>query len=419
MKAKENSRKPKGKGLVPPPVENDATLFTGIGGFVPLGNGEKEQAKNEGYSYRTSTALIDNIISKKETTLFSEMENLPQGATPINASVTYQNTSGKRVNLSTRQLKIVLALAQVVDAYRKREDVADYIKKLPGKIEYGEHSNVRTPVIATIDINGFAKHIYGAKRIGTKQVDYIKKDLIDLSSMRQIFKVVDSKGTEHVFNTSAINVKIYQATSGTGERLCTLANVEVDDIFLYNLNTDGGYQLSPNTILSLWNRVGNNTDLFSTLLFLLLRVRGNKVKFANNKSKEKKKELLKEKVPVDEANKQVEEYKRSLLTYKEALPSILERLSGNAYYDTKRGKRYVKKVKLNTELKQATNDLKEMGVITDFYTTGATGGEEVCNFVLNDKWLQEEADRQRALLPPEEVKAMDEAIAEELKDDNE
>lgn len=394
-----------------PESKNTAIPYFGSS-FVTYGD-KQEEAKNEGYNYRTSTALIDNVIAKKEVTLFSEMENLPQGATPINASVTYQTSKGKKVTLSPRQLKIVLALAQTVDAFRNKDEVAKYIKNLPNKIEWGEGKDVPTPVRATIDLYGFAKHIYGASRIGTKQVDYVKKDLIDLSTMRQVFKVTDSKGVTHELNTSAIRAKVYQATSGTGERLCTLASVEVEDIFLYNLNTEGGYQLSPNTILSLWNETGVNTELFSMLLFLLLRVRGNKVKHANSLSSAKRKELLKLKKPIEEIKEQVEAYKRNLLTYSESTSSILERLSGEGYYQTKRGKRYIKYEKLNKELKQATDALIGMGIITDFHITGGTTGEEVCNFVLNDKWLQEQAERQKAILPPEEVKAIEEAIAKE------
>lgn len=420
MKAKEvKARKPKGEVKPPSTPLPSSTYARSRTSFLSYGEGEQEP-KNEGYNYRTSTALIDNVIAKKEVTLFSDMENLPQGATPINASITYQNAKGKKVTLSPRQLKIVLALAQIVDAYRNNEEVAKYIKNLPNKIEWGEGKNLPTPVRATIDLYGFAKHIYGASRIGTKQVDYIKKDLIDLSTMRQVFKVTDSKGVTHELNTSAIRAKVYQATSGTGERLCTLASVEVEDIFLYNLNTEGGYQLSPNTILSLWNETGVNTELFSMLLFLLLRVRGNKVKHANSLSMAKRKELLKLKKPIEEIDEEVEAYKRRLLTYSESIGSILERLSQNPYTRTqeKRGRVYtsLRKEKLTTDLQQATDALKGMGIITDFHITGGTTGEEVCNFVLNDKWLQEQAERQRALLPPEEVKAIEEAIAKEKGD---
>lgn len=413
MRVKEvKERKPKGKvGTTPTPVAS--SLYTSPT-FTTYGQ-DGQEAKNEGYNYRTSTALIDNIIAKKEVTLFSDMENLPQGATPTNASVTYQTPNGKKVDLTPRQLKIVLAIAQIVDAFRKQDEVTDYIKKLPNKIKWGEHKDLPTPVNATIDLNAFAKHIYGTSKIGAKNIEYVKKDLIELSTMRQVFKVTDANGVTHELNTSAIRAKIYQATSGTGERLCTLANVEVEDIFLYNLNTEGGYQLSPNTILYLWNEVGNNTELFSTLLFLLLRVRGNYVKQANRQSHAKRKELLKDKVPVEEATRQEEALKKKLLTYSEGIGSILERLSGNTYYQTKNGKRYVKKDKLYKELEQATKDLIRMGILSNFYITGG----DLCNFVLNDNWLQEQAQRQRALLSPDEAKAIDEAIANEQDESNE
>lgn len=82
----------------------------------------------------------------------------------------------------------------------------------------------------------------------------------------------------------------------------------------------------------------------------------------------------------------------------------------------KNGKKYLKKDKLRNDLQQATDSLKGMGIISDFYTSTSGGGDELCNFVINPNWLKEQEERQRAILQPEEIKAIDEAIAKEKEE---
>lgn len=59
------------------------------------------------------------------------METLPTGATPIDSKLDLVDKKGKRVNLSPRQLKIVLAFSQIVDSVKDSKVIADYIKGLP------------------------------------------------------------------------------------------------------------------------------------------------------------------------------------------------------------------------------------------------------------------------------------------------
>lgn len=418
MRVKENNKK-KGEAITPPPVETGKRvgLFTTATSFSSYKK-EQEEAKRQGYNFVTATALLDNVISKKEMTLFSESE-LPQGATPTDAKLDLVDKKGKSVNLSPRQLKIVLAFAQIVDSVKGSKEVADYIKGLPSKVEWSEDIG-KNPVTATIDVIKLAKHIYGATRIGSKQVDSIRDDLTALSNTSQEFRVKDSKGGTLILEAPLLTLgKRLRYETKDGVQRLNVVQITLEDIFLYNLNTTGGYQLSPNTILSLWNETGANSELFSMLLFLLLRVRGNYVKRTKDAIEAKKKELRKDKVPEDEVKKQVEALRRDRLTYSETTASILERLSGEGYIQTtkgKNGKRYLKKDKLRNDLQQATDSLKEMGIITDFYTNTSGGGEELCNFVLNANWLKEQEERQRAILPPDEVKAIDEALAKEVKE---
>lgn len=421
MREKEvKERKPKRKAKLVNsliPETTIITLPTMQSSFVTYG-GEQEEVKKQGYNFVTSTALLDNVIDKKELTLFSEMEALPQGATPIDTKLDLVNRKGKRVNLSPRQLKIVLAFSQIVDSVKDSKIIADYIKGLPSKVEWREEH--KSPVSATIDVIKLAKHIYGSSRIGSKQVDSIRDDLIILSETLQEFRVKDSKEGTLIMEAPLLTLgKRLKYVTKEGVQRLNVVQITLEDIFLYKLNTTGGYQLSPNTILSLWNECGVNSELFSMLLFLLIRVRGNFVKKAKDNSEAKKKELRKDKVPEEEIKKQVEAYKREALTYKETTYSLLQRLSGNTYThkQVKRGKVYTsfRKEKLKTDLKQATDALLKISIISDFYTSTSAGGEELCNFVLNENWLKEQEERQKALLPPEEIKAIDEAIGKEKK----
>ena len=76
MKAKENKIR-KRKGEVTTPVASSESLL--FAGRFARYEGEQEEEKKQGYNFVTATALLDNVIDKKELTLFSEMETLPTG----------------------------------------------------------------------------------------------------------------------------------------------------------------------------------------------------------------------------------------------------------------------------------------------------------------------------------------------------
>ena len=57
---------------------------------------------------------------------------------------------------------------------------------------------------------------------------------------------------------------------------------------------------------------------------------------------------------------------------------------------------------MNKDLKQAKDALLKMGIISDFYESTGSSGDRVCNFVINENWLQDQANRIKNLLPPSE-----------------
>jgi hypothetical protein len=359
--------------------------------------GELNKKPKKGYNFTTTTAMLENITSKKEPTLFPD--ELPQVPAPTDTQLDIVDKKGKRVYLSPRQNKLYYAFVEVVDSIKEQKKVADYIKALPDKVEWKEEH--KSPVSAIIDINKLAKKIYGKDRIGSKQVDYIRDDLITLSSTIQEFRVKDSKGGTHILRCPILNWREYEYINKDGEKTHNLFEVTFGDIFLYGLNWEGGYQIIPNNILSLWNKTGVNTELFVLLLNILVYVRGKHVAHSNKICRAKQKELRKEKVPEDSIKEQIGRLRRELLTYKESISSILGKLIGNTYYEIKKGKKYLKGIKLKNDLKQATDALKDMGIITQYKETTGADGSILCNFVLNDKWIEEQTEVQKKILSPD------------------
>lgn len=95
--------------------------------FVKYSTGANRIAESEhrGYSYKTATSLIENVIAKKEFSLFSEIETDGQLAV-TSASQEYVDRRGKRVNLTPIQMKLVTAF------YEKVKNLyVDYIQFRP------------------------------------------------------------------------------------------------------------------------------------------------------------------------------------------------------------------------------------------------------------------------------------------------
>ena len=146
------------------------------------------------------------------------------------------------------------------------------------------------------------------------------------------------------------------------------------------------------------------------LLFLLQNVRGHKIKQAKAAVAARRAELKKQKKDPEEIKAELKELKENLLTYKESVASLLERLGTDKYRVS--GK-YIHFPKLNKDLKQAAEALLKMGIISKYYESVGNTGGRVCNFVINDRWLINEARKIRALLPPDEAKDMEGAEEEE------
>lgn len=359
----------------------------------------KDDTKNStGFSYKTSNALIGNVIAKKETGLFSQLVEDGETLAVTSSSTECVDKKGKRVNLTPFQLKLTTALAQIVDSVV--DDNSEYIKKLPNKIEDREsdgnsYKKLPNPVKCVIDIPQLTKAIYSKNRVGGKQTDKVKEELKKISELNQKYKFEDSRGGTLTIEAPLITLG-KKVTYETKEGKVTFNKVEVtfEDVFVYEIKDR--FSLSPITLLSLWNETGVNTELYTILLFLLISVRGRKVKDTSIAVNNERKELKKNKLDEATIQKKLQELKRAKLTYKESIPSIMERLSDRATYLDKGT--YLRKSKLRKDLDQAKNALLQVGIITEYYeTTGATG-DTICNFVINDKWLENEANRVKGML---------------------
>lgn len=363
--------------------------------------GSGKRYSHKGYSYKTAASLVENVIAKKELSLFSEDEAGGPVATTT-ASRSYVDRTGKNVSLTPIQLKLVTAFAQVIDTIHEKEEIKEYIRQLPFRIEdrqRGEDGrSIRLPnsIRSVIDIPELTKCVYSSERIGGKQADKVRDEIRKLSELTQVFKFKDERGGTLTIEAPLITLG-KRVKYETKEGVVKLNKVEIyfEDVFVYDINNR--YSLSPTTLLQLWNATGVQTELFTMLLFLLQSVRGNFIAHANRIAADREKELRKAKKDKAEIEREVEALRRSSLTYKESVTSILERLGTDKYKD--KGK-YLRLNVINRDLKQATDALKKMGIISDFYESSGSTGDRVCNFVINDKWLADEAERIKALTPP-------------------
>lgn len=374
---------------------------------VVVNDGSEKDKTGYGYAFKTSQVLLENVIAKKEKqrSLFAEMDS--DGELAITeASRAYVDRNGKPVYLSTYQMKLVTGLAQVVSTQISKPEISEYIARLPYEIKdrqliTGEGSRpLPNSVEATIDVTAFAKMIYPKGRVGGKQLDAIRKGLIELSEVQQIYKFKDARGGTLTIEAPLINIgkKIKYETKDGIVRFNQIT-IRFEDVFVYEINEK--YSLNPVTLLKLWNEHGLNTEVFGTTLFLLQSVRGRFIKAAQRIVKAKRIELKKEKKDKEEIDKELAALKRSTLTYKESITSISERLANKRYRD--KGK-YTRFDLIEKDLKQATDRLVKIGIISEYYETIGASGDTICNFVINDKWIADEAQRIKTLAPGKEDK---------------
>ena len=52
---------------------------------------------------------------------------------------------------------------------------------------------------------------------------------------------------------------------------------------------------------------------------------------------------------------------------------------------------------ISKDLKQATDALIKIGIISEYYESLGSSGDKVCNFVINDKWLSEDLSLRKIL----------------------
>ena len=388
--------------------------------FVKYSTGANRIAESEhrGYSYKTATSLIENVIAKKEFSLFSEIETDGQLAV-TSASQEYVDRRGKRVNLTPIQMKLVTAFAQVIDTLLEKDGVKDYVKKLPSHIEDrqtgkdGRKAKLPNSIRAVIDIPELTKLMYSTSRIGGKQADKVREEIKKLSELTQVFKFKDDRGGTLIIEAPLIQIgKAVRYETKNGVTKLNKVEIHFEDVFVYEINDR--YSLSPITLLQLWNDTGVQTELFTMLLFLLQNVRGNHISHSKRIVADRRRELLKEKKDKEEIKGELEALRKDTLTYKESITSLLERLGTEKYKDKGR---YIRLNVVKKDLKQATDALIKMGIISEYYETLGSSGDKVCNFVINDRWLIDEANRIKALLSPEEANKMEDV--EEIEPDGE
>ena len=365
----------------------------------PIGAANVTGTRHKGYTYKTAKALIDNVIAKRQPSLFDTVNDK-------GLRVDYVNAKGKPVILSPLQMKLITALAQVLDTQLTRDDVDKSIDFLTFEREQERAATGGKQwkeagwglVSAEVDIAELARLLYSSSDIGGKEIKTVSAELFNLSHTMQLFRLRQGEGKkgEVVLLKSLIHIRDAIGRSIEDNVILHDARIIFEDLFVYQLKDK--YSLAPITLLNLWNSTGNQTELFALLLFLLQGERGFRLKQASYTANMLRRDLKKSKTSKEEIDEQVASAKREALTYKETFASICERLSGRpTYYQLRNGKSYLRHERVRKDLAEATADLLKVGIISDYYETFNTSREQVCNFVLNDKWLTDETKKVKYL----------------------
>lgn len=403
------AEEPKRRGRKPKPAAAAPSL-------IPFNEGVIS-GKHLQRTFKTSETLYSNIVGKRQGNLF---DTLLPALRESNIPARYVNKgTGKPVTLSVMQLKVTEALSQILDTRLQDEEAQKSIAALTYenikaraeeqayKAKQGVYSRAIRGVKTSISTNlrELTKLVLSRARVGGKDIKAVEDALCALGEINQTF-IFKGSGREVLKITSPL---IYLGPqydiSKDGKKLEEGIEIIFEDAFLYEINDR--YCISPLTSLYLWNKYGNETQLFTMLYFLLRQVRGFYVQHAREAEGRLRKELKKKALSQEDIEKRIAKAKRQALTYTESFASICERLKDDIYYQTKNGKQYLRRDRAKKDLSAAQEAFKAMGMITDYYEQNSTGGELLCCFVFNEHWIAEaEAEMRGIPAEPEERKQL-------------
>lgn len=358
--------------------------------------GAKQEPKEGVTSYRLTTALLDSVIGKKESTLFSEQEHLPEGMIASYEPLTFKDEKGKTTTPTALQMKAYLVLSEFVDSMREEEKVKEYINNLPERMKWDNEEEKRkraAPLQGVINVREFARQVAGTPKVGTKHIEITERLLKELEETYISQEVKLQNGDRLTLDTPIVKLgRRVKKRAKNGKETDNWREILVfGDVFFFGLDMAGGYQIAPTTILQLWNTAGNNTELFGVVFFLLLRMRGNFVSHAQEKAAQARKELLKEKRDIEEVDKREKAALREALTYRESVASLLERVSNReTFYKKVNNKEYLRKDKVKSYLEDMKNSLLAVGIVSEVYFSQEG---MMCNFVFNPDWIAEERQK--------------------------
>lgn len=368
--------------------KNSRVWFFGYGSVKKVTDDNKG---NLSHTYLTSNTLLNTILRKRDMIV---CDDFLQGMDISRSEVSCNDMQGSPSTLTPTQMKLITALAMVADKKVKDEATQKHIKNLTPSNLQQRSLMPQAPLFSTavrcnINIRELAKIIYSKQRIGGKQVDKVRSDLIQLTQLKQVCEYRTESG-KITIKTPLIHLgrEIEVESFRNGEKL-NAVEIIFDDAFFYEVNSK--YTLAPLTLLKLWNDTGVNSGLFVTILFTLLQARGNCIAKATREAARIRQELIKTKKDEAAIEKEINKERAKHLTYKESLESFLNKSTSGKYaVDNNTKKSYTRKGRIAEDLKKATDALLQIGIITRYYESRTPEGEILCNFVLNESWLDDE-----------------------------
>lgn len=336
--------------------------------------------KNTSYTYKTSNSVIDNIIRKKDLSLFPSVDDEDS-----DVEISYKN-NGKPVFLTPLHLKIELAFEVLIDKKLNDPEIKEYIESLDKnerkRVEHNGVTFARALKIRTT-IDEITKIAYkGSRYKSGHNKEIISDGLDEMRSIIQHFTYKDASGT-FVIEAPLISMKRFKYMDANGVKQIDGVELTFEDTYIYKIDRE--FSLAPITLIEEWNRADIKTEIGVMLLFLLRRKYGGVIKKAKKGVSEKRKELKEANTPQDQAENIISALRTKLLTYSESYASLLDRISSRGYLVN--GK-YINAKKLQRDIQAAANVFMEMNLITAFNEGTNANGDVQAEFTLNPKWLQ-------------------------------
>lgn len=343
-------------------------LYTNKDGNVnpstPQGNengaGRISNALSRAIAYERTPSLFDTDEIKNRDRELRELQELKEA--DIKLCI---DRKDKPVVLTSIQTRILFALNYAISQeIGTSEDVIDKIRG--GKIV----------IKRDLNITALTALIFGSTRKRNK--DTIIRELHNLSRIRQV-QILGTGDNVIKITAPFINLGIMIEDLST-EKRNNLDFVEVifGRAFFHGLNNR--YTIVTPKLFEVWRKNGRGTDLFSILLSSIFSVYWHYRQAANEAETRVRKDKANKNLSKAELLETIAQARKNAMTYELNVSRIKNRVTTD--YETTRAQ----KARFWTDLNNAIDGFKEMGLITEAQVLKGARGQEKVIFCLDEHY---------------------------------